>query len=126
MTALDQVKEKLIQLRLKIMAQRLEEVIQQAKEKNRDPLFVLNQLAEAEAEHRLQSAIRIRFQQARLSEKLTLAPINAKNASNCPHTKKPRSSKNENCGNPTWFRPSSVSEKRPRPTSNISPTPMSP
>ena len=53
MTALDQVKEKLIQLRLKIMAQRLEEVIQQAKEKNRDPLFVLNQLTDAEAEHRL-------------------------------------------------------------------------
>jgi hypothetical protein len=37
MTTLDQVKEKLIQLRLKIMAQRLEEVIQQAKEKNREP-----------------------------------------------------------------------------------------
>ena len=72
MTTIEQVKENLIQLRLKIMAQRLEEVIQQAKEKNRDPLFVLNQLAEAEAEHRLQSAIRIRFQQARLSEKLTL------------------------------------------------------
>jgi len=38
MTALDQVKETLFHLRLKIMAQRLEEVIQQAKEKNRDPL----------------------------------------------------------------------------------------
>jgi DNA replication protein DnaC len=31
MTLLDQIKEKLIQLRLKIMAQRLEEVIQQAR-----------------------------------------------------------------------------------------------
>jgi DNA replication protein DnaC len=71
MTLLDQVKEKLIQLRLKIMAQRLEEVIQQAKEKNHDPLFVLNQLAEAEADHRLQNAIRLRFQQARLNEKIT-------------------------------------------------------
>ena len=32
MTALDQVKEKLSHLRLKIMAQRIEEVIQQAKD----------------------------------------------------------------------------------------------
>jgi DNA replication protein DnaC len=72
MTTLDQVKEKLIRLRLKIMAQCLEEVIQQAKEKNRDTLFVINQLAEAEAEHRLQTAIKLRFQQARLNEKVTL------------------------------------------------------
>jgi DNA replication protein DnaC len=72
MTLLDQVKEKLIRLRLKIMAQHLEEVIEQAKKNNRDPLFVLNQLAEAEAEHRLQSAIKLRFQQARLNEKITL------------------------------------------------------
>ena len=72
MTTIEQAKEKLIQLRLKIMAQRLEEVIQQAKEKNRDPLFVLNQLAEAEADHRWQSAIKLRFQQARINEKITL------------------------------------------------------
>ena len=72
MTTLDQVKEKLIRLRLKIMAQRLEEIIQQAKQKNRDILFVLNQLAEAEAHHRWQNAIKLRFQQARLNEKITL------------------------------------------------------
>jgi hypothetical protein len=72
MTPLDQIKEKLIGLRLKIMAQRLEEVIQQAKEKNRDPLFVLHHLAEAEADHRWQSAIKLRFQQAKLNEKITL------------------------------------------------------
>jgi DNA replication protein DnaC len=72
MTTLDQVKEKLIRLRLKIMAQCLEEFIQQAKEKNLDTLFVINQLAEAEAEHRLQTAIKLRFQQARLNEKVTL------------------------------------------------------
>jgi DNA replication protein DnaC len=72
MTTLDQVKEKLIRLRLKIMAQCLEEVIQQAKEKNRDTLFVINQLADAEAEHRLQTAVKLRFQQAKLTEKITL------------------------------------------------------
>jgi DNA replication protein DnaC len=72
MTELDQVKEKLIRLRLKIMAQQLDAVMTQAKEKNRDPLFVLHQLAQAEAEHRLQSAIKLRFQQARLNEKNTI------------------------------------------------------
>lgn len=72
MTELQRTKEKLIQLRLGIMAQHLEAVIQQAKEKNHDPLFVLHQLAEAEAEHRLQGAIKLRFQQARLNEKITI------------------------------------------------------
>jgi DNA replication protein DnaC len=72
MTEFQRTKEKLIQLRLAIMAQQLEAVIQQAKEKNRDPLYVLQQLAEAEAEHRLQSAIKLRFQQARLNEKITI------------------------------------------------------
>ncbi len=72
MTELHRTQEKLIQLRLGIMAQYLEAVIQQAKEKNHDPLFVLHQLAEAEAEHRLHSAIKIRFQQARLNEKITI------------------------------------------------------
>ena len=72
MMPLDQVKETLIRLKLTIMAQRLEEVIQHAKDKNRDPLFVLNQLAEAEADHRWQNAIKLRFQQARVNEKITL------------------------------------------------------
>jgi DNA replication protein DnaC len=72
MTMTEEVKEKLVRLRLKPMAQHLEETIQQAKEKNRDPLFVLNQLAEVEAEHRLQNAVRLRFQQSRLNEKVTL------------------------------------------------------
>jgi DNA replication protein DnaC len=72
MTELDQVRELLIRLRLKIMAQNLETVMTQAKEKNRDALFVLRQLAEAEAEHRMQSAIKLRFQQARLNEKTTI------------------------------------------------------
>ena len=72
MTPLAQIQEKLLHLRLKIMAQRLEEVIQQAKDKNHDPLYVLHQLAEAETEHRLQNAIKLRFQQARLNEKITI------------------------------------------------------
>jgi DNA replication protein DnaC len=54
------------------MAQNLEEVLKQAKEKNQDILFVLDRLLEAEAEQRLQAAIKLRFQQARLNEKLTV------------------------------------------------------
>jgi DNA replication protein DnaC len=72
MTILDRIKEKLIRLRLKTMAQNLEEVLNQAKEKNRDILFVLDRLLEAEEEQRLQSAIKLRFQQAKLNEKLTI------------------------------------------------------
>jgi DNA replication protein DnaC len=54
------------------MAQNLEEAINQAKEKNRDILFVLECLIEAELDQRLQTAIKLRFQQARLNEKLTI------------------------------------------------------
>ncbi len=72
MTVIERIREKLIALRLKIMAQNLEAVIAQAREKNRDALFVLHQLLEAESEHRLHSAIKLRFRQARLNEKLTI------------------------------------------------------
>ena len=44
----------------------------------------------------------------------TADPISAKNVSKCPPTKKQHSDKNEGCGDPIWFRPSSVSERRPR------------
>jgi DNA replication protein DnaC len=54
------------------MAQNLEEAINQAKEKNRDILFVLECLIEAELDQRLETAIKLRFQQARLNEKLTI------------------------------------------------------
>jgi DNA replication protein DnaC len=72
MSTLDRIKEKLLHLRLKTMAQNLEEAINQAKEKNRDILFVLECLIEAELDQRLQTAIKLRFQQARLNEKLTI------------------------------------------------------
>jgi DNA replication protein DnaC len=72
MTELERIREKLLGLRLKVMAQNLETVMEQAKEKNRGPLFVLHQLAEAEAQHRLHSAIKLRFRQAKINEKLTM------------------------------------------------------
>jgi DNA replication protein DnaC len=72
MTDFEHLKEKLINLRLKVMAQHLESVIKQANEKNRDSLFVLNQLADVEAEHRWHNAIRLRFQQSKLNETITI------------------------------------------------------
>jgi DNA replication protein DnaC len=72
MTDLRRLKEKLIQLRLKVMAQHLETILKDTSEKNQDSLFVLNQLADLEAEHRWHNAIKLRFQQSRLNEKLTI------------------------------------------------------
>jgi len=72
MTDIDRLKEKLTNLRLKVMAQQLEAVLEQAKQKNRDALFVLNQLADLETEHRWQNAIKLRFQQSKLNEKITI------------------------------------------------------
>lgn len=72
MTDSERVKETLMGLRLKVMAQHLDAVLKEADEKNRDILFVLNHLAELEAEHRWHNAVRLRFQQSKLNEKITI------------------------------------------------------
>ncbi len=72
MTDLDRLKEKLIDLRLKVMAHHLEAVLKEANQKNRDSLFILNQLAGLQLEHRWQNAIKLRFQQSKLNEKMTI------------------------------------------------------
>jgi|TARA_B100000315_G_C14580253_1_gene590082 DNA replication protein DnaC len=72
MTDLQRLKEKLIHLRLKTMVQNLEATLKEASDKNRDSLFVLHQLADLEAEHRWHNAIKLRFQQSKLNEKLTI------------------------------------------------------
>ena len=72
MTKIDRIKDKLINLRLKVMAQHLETLVKEANEKNRDFLFVLGQLADLETEHRWQNAIKLKFQQSRLNEKITI------------------------------------------------------
>ena len=72
MTEIENIKQKLLALRLKAMANHLEHVIEQANQKNHDILFVLRQLAEIEAEYRRQNAIRLRFQQSKLHEKITI------------------------------------------------------
>jgi DNA replication protein DnaC len=72
MTEIENIKDKLIALRLKAMANHLESVIEQANQKNHDLLFVLRQLADIETEDRRQNAIRLRFQQSKLHEKITI------------------------------------------------------
>ena len=57
MTEFDRLKENLIKLRLKAMAQHLDDVLQRAKEKNMDLPATLNCLAEIELNQRWQTAI---------------------------------------------------------------------
>jgi len=72
MTEVERIKEKLIKLRLKAMADHLDTVLKQANQKNQDFLFALEKLTDIETEHRWQSAIKLRFQQAKLNEKITI------------------------------------------------------
>jgi DNA replication protein DnaC len=72
MTPIEQLKDLLLRLRLKIMAHNLDSVLKEANDKNRDSLFVLNYLAQLEEDHRRQNAIKLRLQQSRLNEKLTI------------------------------------------------------
>ena len=72
MHTIESIQENLLKLRLKTMAQQLEAVLKQAEEKNRDAAFVLGRLAELEAEQRWQRAIKLRLQQSRLPEKITI------------------------------------------------------
>jgi len=72
MKDLEGLKEKLIGLRLKLMAQHLETTLKEANDRNHDCLFVLNRLADLEAEHRWHNATKLRFQQSRLNEKIAI------------------------------------------------------
>ena len=69
---MEELKEKLMKLRLKVMAQELETILDEAKQKNTDFLSMLEKLADLETESRWQNSIKLRFQQSRLSEKLTV------------------------------------------------------
>jgi DNA replication protein DnaC len=71
-TSLEGLKEKLLQLRLKAMAHHLEGVLQQASEKNLDPLSTLGLLVDIELERKWQDAISLRWRQSGLTEKITI------------------------------------------------------
>ena len=61
MIDLQRLKEKLIDLRLKIMAQELDAIVQDANKNNADFLSMLEKLADLETEHRWKNAIKLRF-----------------------------------------------------------------
>jgi DNA replication protein DnaC len=72
MTDLQRLKEKLISLRLKVMAQELDAILEHANKKNTDFVSILERLVDLEAEHRWQNAIKLKFQQSKLNEKTTI------------------------------------------------------
>lgn len=72
MPTLQSIREALLSLRLRTMAEHLEAVLKQAHDKNQDAAFVLHHLLQLEAEMRWQRAIKRRLQQSRLPEKITI------------------------------------------------------
>jgi DNA replication protein DnaC len=72
MTDLEILKEKLIRLRLKAMAQHLDLVLEQAAQKNLNLATTLNRLTDHELEARRQTAIALRYRQSHLIDKPTL------------------------------------------------------
>lgn len=72
MTQMDRLKEKLLKLRLKGMADQLEPVFKKAGEKNLDFLSTFDLLADIELDRRWQNAIALRWRQSRLNEKITI------------------------------------------------------
>ena len=68
----DRLKEKLVNLHLKAMAQQLDGVRQQAREKNESFASSLNRLVDLEMERRHQSAIKLRWEQSRLPDRATI------------------------------------------------------
>jgi len=68
----DRLKEKLVNLHLKAMAQQLDGVLQQAQEKNESFASSLNRLVDLEMERRHQSAIKLRWEQSRLPDRATI------------------------------------------------------
>lgn len=72
MTELDQLKEKLARLQLRAMAQNLEHALRDAAEHNLGILTSLNRLADLELERRWLNAVKLRWEQARLTEKRTI------------------------------------------------------
>jgi DNA replication protein DnaC len=72
MNPIDLAKDKLTRLRLKTMAQKLPQILDQAADKNLDIVSVLNLLAEMELEQRWQNAIALKWRQSNLKEKIAI------------------------------------------------------
>ena len=72
MTEIDSLKEKLIGLHLKAMAQQLDEVLLEAQQKNQSVLSMVHRLIDIELERRRQSAIKLRWNQSKLPDRVTI------------------------------------------------------
>lgn len=72
MTDRAKLHDKLTNLRLKTMAANLDEILDQAAEKNLGPIEALTRLADLETEQRWQNSIGLRWRQSNLIEKLTI------------------------------------------------------
>ena len=68
----DRLKERLIKLCLKGMAQQLDMVLHEAQEKNHSILSCLHRLADLEMEKRRQSAIKLRWEQAKIPGRISI------------------------------------------------------
>jgi DNA replication protein DnaC len=72
MTTLQDLKDKLIDLRLKSMAEQLGTIMEHAAQQNLDLLTTLSRLADIELEQRFHNAIALRWRQSKLADKLTI------------------------------------------------------
>ena len=72
MTTQQALKDKLMELRLKAMADQLDTVIEAAATQNLDLLGTLSRLADLDLEQRFQNAIALRWRQSKLADKLTI------------------------------------------------------
>jgi DNA replication protein DnaC len=72
MSELEQTREKLAKLQLRAMVQNLDSVVRDAADQNLGLLTSLNRLADLEIERRWLNAVKLRWEQAKLTEKRTI------------------------------------------------------
>jgi DNA replication protein DnaC len=72
MTEIERLKERLVKLRLKAMAQHLESILEKSNQKNLNLLSTLSLLSDIELDERWQNSINLRWHQSRLTEKITI------------------------------------------------------
>jgi DNA replication protein DnaC len=69
---IDQLKEKLIKLHMKAAAQNLEHILKEAQGKNLSTICTLQRLADVELERRWQNAIKLKWDQSGLCERVSI------------------------------------------------------
>jgi len=72
MTERDKLKENLLKLRFKSTAEQLDEILQRASEKNLSIIDTINLITEIELEQRWQNAVKLKFKQSGLNEKVSI------------------------------------------------------